>query len=293
MDEDCGPVVINERQLAATLLDLRTARAAHLTQAQRREAQAALKTRYVAFFTQFKKQERENRKKPPRTALRAAEDDKDSDEEAEDSIDGDEVVAKKAKTNEMAAGGLVSGMGYAPVGYVDGFDLSLGSDFSDSESEKSEEDLALEDAAAAEKEFKKVFANWFGLVIDWKAEFPEKKLKGVDLLDDLIDLDIGRLYEKIITVVDPDRQKYGFLPLMAGCCDGQIGALNAESFAERVISGANLVMTNGNTLLGDQMLEMLVVLRMNREFMEFMRREYAEEMKMTPPFSMTVIDEGE
>ena len=193
----------------------------------------------------------------------------------------------------MAAGGLVSGMGYAAVGEAEGFDLSLDSSDSDSESEKSEEDLALEDAAAAEKEFKKVFANWFGLVIDWKAEFPEKKLKGVDLLDDLIDLDIGRLYEKIITVVDPDRQKYGFLPLMAGCCDGQIGALNAESFAERVISGANLVMTNGNTLLGDQMLEMLVVLRMNREFMEFMRREYAEEMKMTAPFNMTVTDEGE
>ena len=54
-----------------------------------------------------------------------------------------------------------------------------------------------------------------------------------------------------------------------------------------------MVMTNGNTLLGDKMLEMLVVLRMNREFMEFMRREYAEEMKMTAPFSMTVIDEGE
>ena len=289
VDEDCGPVVINERQLAATLLDLRTARGAHLTQAQRREAQAALKTRYIAFSVQYYKTERENRKKP----LRAAEDDKDSDEEAEDSIDDDEVVAKKAKTNEMAAGGLVSGMGYAAVGEAEGFDLSLDSSDSDSESEKSEEDLALEDAAAAEKEFKKVFANWFGLVIDWKAEFAEKKLKGADLLDDLIDLDIGRLYEKIITEVDPDRQKYGFLPLMAGCCDGQIGALNAESFAERVISGANLVMTNGNTLLGDQMLEMLVVLRMNREFMEFMRREYAEEMKMTAPFNMTVTDEGE
>ena len=214
-------------------------------------------------------------------------------EEAEGSNDEDEVVAKKAKTNEVAACELVSGMGYAAVGAAEGFDLSLDSSDSDSESEKSEEDLALEDAAAAEKEFKKVFANWFGLVIDWKAEFAEKKLKGVDLLDDLIDLDIGRLYEKIITEVDPDRYKYGFLPLMAGCCDGQIGALNAESFAERVISGANLVMTNGNTLLGDQMLEMLVVLRMNREFMEFMRREYAEEMMKTQPFNMTVIDEGE
>ena len=80
---------------------------------------------------------------------------------------------------------------------------------------------------------------------------------------------------------------------MAGCCDGQIGALNAESFAERVISGSNLVMTNGNTLLGDKMLEMLVVLRMIREFMEFMRREYAEEIMKTQPFNMTVIAEGE
>ena len=80
---------------------------------------------------------------------------------------------------------------------------------------------------------------------------------------------------------------------MAGCCDGQIGALNAESFAERVISGSNLVMTNGNTLLGDKMLEMLVVLRMNRGFMEFMRREYAEEMMKMQLFNMTVIEESE
>ena len=77
---------------------------------------------------------------------------------------------------------------------------------------------------------------------------------------------------------DPDRKNFGFIPLMASCSSGEIGALNAESFAERVISGSNLVMTNGNTLLGDKMLDMLVVLRMNREFMEFMRREYAEEI---------------
>jgi hypothetical protein len=154
---------------------------------------------------------------------------------------------------------------------------------------KSEEDFARKDAAAAKKEFKKVFPNWFGLVVDWKAEFPEGKLEGVDLLNDLFDIDMGRLYDKIITKVDPGRSRFGFLPHMAGCCDGQIGALNAESFAERVISGSNLVMTNGNTLLGDTMLEMLVVLRMNREFMEFMRNEYAEEIIKTQPFNMTVI----
>ena len=138
-----------------------------------------------------------------------------------------------------------------------------------------------------------MFPNWFGLVVDWKGEFTEANLKDVDLLHDLIDIDLGRLYHKLITKVDPDRSRFGFLPLMAGCCDGQIGALNAESFAERVISGSNLVMTNGSTLLGDKRLEKLVVLRMNREFMEFMRRENAEEIAKTQPFKMTVIAEEE
>ena len=70
-----------------------------------------------------------------------------------------------------------------------------------------------------------------------------------------------------LIVNDPERVKYGFLPLMASCSDGEIGALNAESFSERILSNAN----DGNTLLGDEELEMLVVLRMNRDFMEFMR----------------------
>ena len=42
------------------------------------------------------------------------------------------------------------------------------------------------------------------------------------------------------------------------------------------ISCANSVMTEGNTLLKDAELEMLVVLRMNRRFMEFMRTNYPD-----------------
>ena len=61
---------------------------------------------------------------------------------------------------------------------------------------------------------------------------------------------MGELYKKIIIndveknhenthqkVVE--RAKFRFSPLNAGCCDGQIGAVNAESFAERIISCAN------------------------------------------------------
>jgi hypothetical protein len=55
-----------------------------------------------------------------------------------------------------------------------------------------------------------------------------------------------------------ERAKYGFLPLIAGCCDGRIGAVNAESFAERIISCANLTMADGNTLLNDKALQMFL-----------------------------------
>ena len=63
------------------------------------------------------------------------------------------VAAKKANPREVAAGEPVSGMGHASVGAAEGFDLSLDSSESDSESEKPEEDFAREDAAAAEKTF--------------------------------------------------------------------------------------------------------------------------------------------
>ena len=42
---------------------------------------------------------------------------------------------------------------------------------------------------------------------------------------------------------------------------------------------AGHVLTEGNTLLGDEELEMLVVLRMNRNFMRFMREKYGDVVK--------------
>ena len=50
-----------------------------------------------------------------------------------------------------------------------------------------------------------------------------------------------------------------------------IGALNVESFWERIVSAGNLVMTDGNTLLDDDELEKLMLLRINRNFMTFTR----------------------
>ena len=49
------------------------------------------------------------------------------------------------------------------------------------------------------------------------------------------------------------------------------------------------MLTEGNTLLSDEELEMLVILRMNRDFMQFMRKHYNELTK--DHFQRTVVDE--
>ena len=101
-------------------------------------------------------------------------------------------------------------------------------------------------------------------------------------------INVGRFYARLICK-DKDAYEFGILPLMASCCDGQIGALNAESFAERDNSVAKLILTTLNANLSDEDLEKLVVLRMNRNFMSYMRKHYFNEIKALQPFNMTVI----
>ena len=76
---------------------------------------------------------------------------------------------------------------------------------------------------------------------------------------------------------DPFRSRYGWLPQLWEC---YAAGNTAPSYCERMISGsvANDVMTEGRTLLDDPKLEMLAILRMNREFMEFMRAEFPDIM---------------
>ena len=59
---------------------------------------------------------------------------------------------------------------------------------------------------------------------------------------------------------------------MASSSPGQIGDLYAESFCERILSCANDVCSEDNTGLGCEEINILVVLQMNREFMESLQR---------------------
>ena len=58
---------------------------------------------------------------------------------------------------------------------------------------------------------------------------------------------------------------------MARC---RLGALNSEGFCERMLRAAGHVLTEGNTLLKSAELEKLTLLRMNKNFMRFMREHY-------------------
>ena len=71
---------------------------------------------------------------------------------------------------------------------------------------------------------------------------------------------MGRIYR------DLEKQpRFGFLPAMASC--GQIGARMAESFCERILSWAKRVVH-----VNVEEYSMVVILRMNRAFMEYMRK---------------------
>ena len=54
----------------------------------------------------------------------------------------------------------------------------------------------------------------------------------------------------------------------------RLRALLASSFCERINSCTNQVVTLGNTLLGDGEMEKLMMCRMNRDFIVFMRKHY-------------------
>ena len=163
-------------------------------------------------------------------------------------------------------------------GWSDDCESETGAEAKDEDEQKRDERLRAE--------FKKSWDEWRRAMktVDWRAVDQSMKQKAEKPgIVELMQADIGPMYAQM------ERSgKYGHLPRMAGCSVGQLGALNAESFAERVLSCANNVLTTGNTLLSDEEVEMLVILRMNRAFMEFMRTHYGHIVKQQ--FNQTIVD---
>ena len=142
--------------------------------------------------------------------------------------------------------------------------------------------LAFANACIYEREFVVCFGNYRSASkdIDWREAYPELASKPkeykIDLLTDLWECDMGAVLKTYFIKVDPEKLRFGYLPKMATTSEGSMGSLRASSFCERIISAANLILTKGNTVLSPEMINMCVVLRMNRRFMNWMRENHPE-----------------
>jgi hypothetical protein len=87
----------------------------------------------------------------------------------------------------------------------------------------------------------------------------DKRKYAVDPLE-LMRADISEVYGRISK--DPQWMGLGHIAMTV------VGGNLAESHCERCISAANLIMTDGKTLMSSDLLEQLCVLRMNRKYME-------------------------
>ena len=99
-----------------------------------------------------------------------------------------------------------------------------------------------------------------------------------DLMDDLLHADMFKVLSDMVRsesllIQRGKAAKFGYLPMMSVAT---LGALNAESFCERVLSCVKLVVSDLHVRLKAEEIHMLVMLRMNRNFMEYMRSSYPD-----------------
>jgi hypothetical protein len=91
----------------------------------------------------------------------------------------------------------------------------------------------------------------------------------VDMLKVLSDM----LRSEVLLIQRGKSAKFGYLPMMVVTT---VGALNTESFCERVLSCVKLVVSDLHVRLKAEEIRMFVMLRMNRGFMEYMRSSYPD-----------------
>jgi hypothetical protein len=142
----------------------------------------------------------------------------------------------------------------------------------------------LEEARLKE-EFKVAYQHWKAAPgkTNWQRYLSAEKWAGVqasgnkiDIIDHLVDADMLCFFRDIMKE-DSNRtpKMYGLLPLLASC---HLGALNAESFCERVMSCVNGVVTTLHTRMLAELVEQIVVLRINKKFMAWVRAKYGHEL---------------
>jgi len=113
-------------------------------------------------------------------------------------------------------------------------------------------------------------------VVNLETEVAAVQQKNYDLMGDFLEADVLMLFRQVLREEESlvkvgGQAQFGYLPTMALA---NIGAMNAESFCERILSCASLVVTDLHTSLDHEEMRILTMLRMNKSLMEYMRKEY-------------------
>eukprot|EP00173_Palmaria_palmata_P005208 Plantae.Rhodophyta-Palmaria_palmata.ctg8739.p1 GENE.Plantae.Rhodophyta-Palmaria_palmata.ctg8739~~Plantae.Rhodophyta-Palmaria_palmata.ctg8739.p1 ORF type:complete len:413 (-),score=98.00 Plantae.Rhodophyta-Palmaria_palmata.ctg8739:123-1319(-) len=224
-----GEYCSSDRELGATLLDLRTVNANHLSTAKRGEALAVLKDEYGIFGTRAFEYRAQKKKKAVEVSVVETENNSKPGQPRSDN------APENTAEHSISSSSSLSGDDFGQ----DSWDLPLHPEI---------EEIPDEIPDFGE-EFDRVWPEWvrFARAVDWKSEFPgeiDPNVKKVRVLEHLLPLNIGKIYKSI----EGDK-RFGHLPVMARASRCNIGALGAQSFCERIISAGNIVMTDGNTLL--------------------------------------------
>lgn len=128
---------------------------------------------------------------------------------------------------------------------------------------------------------KEVDSNWFRDIFREVDSVILPKDGTLDIVDDLLKLDFEPIYKVVVTI--GVQRKLCLLPLMMCCSKYQLGALNSQSFAERINSAANRVVTEDTIRINSTLVDMLVTLRMNKRFMDFIKdSKYQGNIQLLP-----------
>ena len=74
-----------------------------------------------------------------------------------------------------------------------------------------------------------------------------------------------------VTEVSGSERKFGCLPETCTKSPVQLGTMTSERFSERMTSSANLLVDTHCLKFGDGMIDKLIVLRMNKKFIDKIR----------------------
>jgi len=154
-----------------------------------------------------------------------------------------------------------------------------------------EQQLKTADEDAGRLEFKTVSKKWCAYSNSfsdekWRLLYPElqKEIK-LDMVEDLMPLSLKAVMDDINKFHNLNEKCFGYLPVMVGCSKCQLGALTAQSFAERINSAAKEINTKDRLKMDPVLIDKLVTIRMNKCFMEFVRENvYKGDILLIPGF---------